>query len=190
MGFYVRKSIKAGPFRYNLSKSGVGVSVGVPGFRVGTGPRGNYIRAGKGGVYYRATLGGTRRSPAVALRPARVPPPAVGADVPMEDLTGASAAELVPTDAACERLTDWLVPQIARIVGADGADVRRLLQQGRVFPLLDGLDTVPSHEVLAQQAMPASERALFDRTLPYHRKAPVDPREVASLEPGDLRLRA
>jgi hypothetical protein len=24
MGFYVRKSIKAGPFRYNLSKSGVG----------------------------------------------------------------------------------------------------------------------------------------------------------------------
>lgn len=58
MGFYVRKSIKAGPFRYNLSKSGVGVSVGVPGFRVGTGPRGNYIRAGKGGIYYRATLGG------------------------------------------------------------------------------------------------------------------------------------
>src|ERR1700683_3265934 len=99
MGFYVRKSIKAGPFRYNLSKSGVGVSVGVPGFRVGTGPRGNYIRAGKGGVYYRATLGGSRRSPAVASRPARVPPPAVGADVPMEDVTGASAAELVPTGA-------------------------------------------------------------------------------------------
>jgi hypothetical protein len=31
MGFYVRKSLKAGPFRFNLSKSGVGVSAGVPG---------------------------------------------------------------------------------------------------------------------------------------------------------------
>jgi hypothetical protein len=46
MSFYIRKSIKAGSFRYNLSKSGVGVSVGVPGFRVGTAPQGNYIRAG------------------------------------------------------------------------------------------------------------------------------------------------
>jgi hypothetical protein len=39
VGFYVRKSVKAGPFRFNLSKSGIGVSAGVPGFRVGTGPR-------------------------------------------------------------------------------------------------------------------------------------------------------
>lgn len=26
VGFYVRKSIKAGPFRFNLSKSGLGIS--------------------------------------------------------------------------------------------------------------------------------------------------------------------
>lgn len=101
MGFYVRKSIKAGPFRYNLSKSGVGVSVGVPGFRVGTGPRGNYIRAGKGGVYYRATIGGSRRRP---IHPAGLPshaPPQepIGGSVPMEDITGVSASELVPTGA-------------------------------------------------------------------------------------------
>ncbi|WP_374727087.1 DUF4236 domain-containing protein [Paraburkholderia caribensis] len=38
-----RKSISAGPFRFNLSDSGIGVSVGVPGFRVGSGPRGNYV---------------------------------------------------------------------------------------------------------------------------------------------------
>jgi hypothetical protein len=63
MGVYVRKSVRAGPFRFNLSKSGVGVSAGFPGFRVGTGPRGNYVRAGKGGIYYR------RRS--VALSGAR-----------------------------------------------------------------------------------------------------------------------
>ena len=101
MSFYLRKSIKAGPFRYNLSKSGVGVSVGVPGFRVGTGPRGNYIRAGKGGVYYRATIGGSRRQPAhPAARPSYVPPQEpIGGSVPMEDITGVSASELVPTGA-------------------------------------------------------------------------------------------
>jgi Protein of unknown function (DUF4236) len=99
LGFYVRKSVRAGPFRFNLSKSGVGVSAGVPGFRVGTGPRGNYVHAGKGGIYYRASLGGgTRRT----TQQQRIPSPAVpqlrpGADVPMEDVTGASAVELVPT---------------------------------------------------------------------------------------------
>ena len=37
MGFYIRKSVKAGPFRFNLSKSGLGVSTGVPGFRIERG---------------------------------------------------------------------------------------------------------------------------------------------------------
>jgi hypothetical protein len=55
--FYIRKSVSAGPFRFNFSKSGVGVSVGVKGLRIGTGPRGHYIHAGRGGLYYRATLG-------------------------------------------------------------------------------------------------------------------------------------
>ncbi|WP_443189867.1 hypothetical protein [Microbacterium sp. RG1] len=32
-----------------MSRGGVGVSVGVPGFGVGTGPRGNYIRTGQHG---------------------------------------------------------------------------------------------------------------------------------------------
>jgi hypothetical protein len=56
MGFYIRKSVRVGPLRFNLSKSGIGVSAGIPGFRVGTGPRGNYVHAGRGGIYYRATL--------------------------------------------------------------------------------------------------------------------------------------
>nr|WP_254209323.1 DUF4236 domain-containing protein [Burkholderia multivorans] len=55
-----RKSIKAGPFRFNLSGSGVGVSVGVPGFRIGTGPRGNYISMSGGGFTYRTSLGSRR----------------------------------------------------------------------------------------------------------------------------------
>lgn len=56
MGFYLRKSINFGPMRLNFSKSGVGLSAGVKGFRFGTGPRGNYIHMGRGGLYYRATL--------------------------------------------------------------------------------------------------------------------------------------
>lgn len=62
MGFYFRKSISAGPFRFNLSGSGIGMSVGVKGFRIGSGPRGNYIHMGRGGLYYRASLGGTPRN--------------------------------------------------------------------------------------------------------------------------------
>ena len=40
MGFYYRKSVNLGPFRVNLSKSGLGYSVGGRGFRVGTTARG------------------------------------------------------------------------------------------------------------------------------------------------------
>ena len=56
MGFYLRKSISVGPLRFNLSKSGIGVSAGVTGLRFGVGPRGNYVHMGRGGLYYRATL--------------------------------------------------------------------------------------------------------------------------------------
>ncbi|WP_100492843.1 DUF4236 domain-containing protein [Mycobacteroides abscessus] len=99
MGFYIRKSIKAGPFRFNLSKSGIGVSAGVPGFRVGTGPRGNYVHMGRGGVYYRATLGGSAPrqvgvySPSPQWLPAEVRP----SGIVMEDVTGSTAMELAPT---------------------------------------------------------------------------------------------
>jgi hypothetical protein len=58
MSFYLRDSIRFGPFRLNLSKSGIGLSVGVTGLRVGIGPRGAYLHAGRDGVYYRRSLGG------------------------------------------------------------------------------------------------------------------------------------
>lgn len=94
MGFYIRKSLSAGPFRFNLSKSGVGVSVGVPGFRVGTGPRGNYVHMGRGGIYYRTTLNGPA-APASAPRPS--PPIFQPSGILMEDVSGATAVELAPT---------------------------------------------------------------------------------------------
>lgn len=57
MPFYFQKSVKAGPFRFNFSKGGIGASVGVRGLRIGTGPRGHYVHAGRGGFHYRATIG-------------------------------------------------------------------------------------------------------------------------------------
>ena len=73
--FYIRKSVTAGPFRFNFSKSGVGVSVGVKGLRIGTGPRGHYIHAGRGGLYYRATLGNAGRARQSAISPRQSPLP-------------------------------------------------------------------------------------------------------------------
>ncbi|MFC7703779.1 DUF4236 domain-containing protein [Plastorhodobacter daqingensis] len=71
MPFYIRDSVSLGPFRINLSKSGVGISAGVKGFRVGTGPKGHYIHAGTSGVYYRKTLGGLGRRPKPATAEGR-----------------------------------------------------------------------------------------------------------------------
>ncbi len=56
MGLYLRKSFRAGPVRFNLSKSGLGLSGGVKGARLGVGPRGTYVHAGRHGLYYRKHL--------------------------------------------------------------------------------------------------------------------------------------
>ena len=56
MGLYFRKSVRFGPFRVNFSGKGIGVSAGIPGFRLGTGPRGNYVQMGGHGVYYRTSI--------------------------------------------------------------------------------------------------------------------------------------
>ncbi len=60
MGFYIRKSFRAGPLRLNLSKGGVGLSVGVTGARLGIAANGRaYVHAGRGGLYMRQYLSGT-----------------------------------------------------------------------------------------------------------------------------------
>jgi len=54
MTWYIRKTLRKGPVRANVSKSGIGVSVGVPGLRVGRNAKGKYyIHAGIGGLYWR-----------------------------------------------------------------------------------------------------------------------------------------
>jgi Protein of unknown function (DUF4236) len=72
MGWYLRKSFGFGPLRVNLSKSGIGYSVGVPGARIGANSRGTYIRMGRGGVYYQKYLqtnAGTPQSQPVPVQP-------------------------------------------------------------------------------------------------------------------------
>ncbi len=65
MGWSFHRSIRCGPFRINLSRRGVGVSGGVKGLRVGTGPRGRYFRAGLGSLLYQKYFASPR---AVAAR--------------------------------------------------------------------------------------------------------------------------
>lgn len=58
MGFYIRKSLGIGPLRLNLSKSGLGVSAGVRGARIGVSSTGrSYVHCGRGGIYYRKFMG-------------------------------------------------------------------------------------------------------------------------------------
>jgi len=101
MPFYIRKSVSVGPFRFNLSKSGVGVSAGVRGLRVGAGPRGNYIHMGRGGLYYRSSLNGPPR-PALNVKPSHFTSQSshVGNEEKIEignvaDMTDVSGADLL-----------------------------------------------------------------------------------------------
>jgi DNA uptake protein ComE-like DNA-binding protein len=99
--FYLRKSLKAGPFRVNLSKSGIGVSTGIPGIRLGIGPRGTYVRMGGGGIYYQQTLSARSPRGQVSRRPSPAGPHYVPTnDVMLDDITGATAVELTQASAS------------------------------------------------------------------------------------------
>ena len=65
MGWYLKKSFAFGPLRLNLSKSGIGASVGVKGLRVSTGPKGRQLNAGREGLYYRTSLNSPSDPPVV-----------------------------------------------------------------------------------------------------------------------------
>jgi len=93
--FYIRKSVKVGPLRVNLSKSGIGVSAGIPGFRVSSGPRGNYVHMGRGGLYYRSALGAGSSAPS----PAPSPPP-TSDDSQLIEIESASALQMVDESSA------------------------------------------------------------------------------------------
>ena len=80
MGIFFRKSISLGPLRFNLSGSGIGVSTGIKGLRVGVSGKGKaYVAGGRGGLYFRQYASGSRssrRSAPVEVSPAPVATPA------------------------------------------------------------------------------------------------------------------
>lgn len=118
MGLYIRKSVRVGPFRFNLSRSGVGVSAGVKGFRVGAGPRGNYIHMGRGGLYYRKTLspGSEGRQPAKPkpsfedTQPIEIPP---DTHEPLREIDSGQIGEMV--DSSSKDLVNELNSKRKRI---------------------------------------------------------------------------
>ncbi len=57
MGLFFKKSINlGGGLKLNLSKSGIGFSFGVKGFRISKNSKGIYLNAGRNGVYMRKKL--------------------------------------------------------------------------------------------------------------------------------------
>lgn len=73
MGLTFSRSVRFGAVRFNFSGSGIGMSVGIPGLRIGTGPRGAYISGGVGGFRYRRSLSAAPRRPAARLQSEGVP---------------------------------------------------------------------------------------------------------------------
>lgn len=65
MAFFFRKSIKIGPIWINFSKSGIGVSVGIPGARIGKTATGKTYVSGSApgtGMGYRKYIDGKKNS--------------------------------------------------------------------------------------------------------------------------------
>ncbi|MCP1728573.1 hypothetical protein J2T60_002587 [Natronospira proteinivora] len=102
MAFYLRKSVRFGLFRFNLSKSGVGISAVVKGFRVGSGPRGNYVHMGRGGLYYRAALPPEKGSTGPKRQSSNVPrrPVEAAEESDLQEISSAEASEVVDSTSA------------------------------------------------------------------------------------------
>src|SRR5262249_49987405 len=78
--WYLRKSFGFGPLRVNLSKSGIGYSLGVRGARIGANSRGTYIRMGRGGIYYQKYLQTNSQQPQTGPTPLQ-PQPVAGQEL-------------------------------------------------------------------------------------------------------------
>ena len=135
MGFYLRKSVRVGPLRFNLSSSGVGVSTGIPGFRIGMGPRGNYVHMGAGGLYYRSTI----------------PSGSTPAAQPRAPVTFGQST----THAPLEAITSGCVSRMADSSSASLlAELNEKQKRTRVFPLAAVLSVVVLGGLFALQASP------------------------------------
>jgi hypothetical protein len=93
---------------------------------------------------------------------------------------------LATYDSKKTHLREWLVPEIAQLLGADPADVERLLAGHLILPLFDGLETVPDAAALALQSFPLAETAFFNRISGTRSRTPLDPRRRLLARLDDL----
>lgn len=150
MGFYVRKSFRMGPVRLNLSKHGLGMSVGVTGARVGVTSEGRaYFHAGRGGLYARHYFGATE-----APRSAAANAP-VGTVVLYEetDATFATAPAPSPTIPLRERLVQKSSSPLPVHLLLLGAAVLGLLAAGALDPLEAVLESLGAAALVAAWAV-------------------------------------
>jgi uncharacterized protein DUF4236 len=76
MAFYLRKSLRLGPLRVNLSQYGIGLSAGVRGARFGVDAGGHpYTHLGRHGLYYRKRWPAPVAAPRDPLTLPSGPPP-------------------------------------------------------------------------------------------------------------------
>ncbi len=74
MTWFLRKAFRLGPLRLNLSKRGLGASVGVKGARIGVDAAGKpYAAGGRYGLYFRQRLGGRGRAAEAPVPPMPAP---------------------------------------------------------------------------------------------------------------------
>jgi len=104
MGWRYRKSVNVGPLRLNLSRRGIGQSIGMRGIRVGRSASGErymiFTVPGTGWSYRRSLgRGGQRRQSA----PNQVLPPPPSPSSPVRPVTGAQPSSHPP-----DALPDWM----------------------------------------------------------------------------------
>jgi hypothetical protein len=104
MGWYLRKSFGFGPLRVNLSKSGLGYSLGVRGARIGVNSRGTYIRMGRGGIYYQKYLQTQLSRP--RTEPVPVPVPQRGSEPELAQVIQTASASSLQDSSATELLQE------------------------------------------------------------------------------------
>lgn len=138
MAFSIRRSVRVGPLRFNLSKSGIGVSTGIPGLRVGIGPRGNYIQMGRGGLSYRRTLvPSVPQQPPLDRRPAESNLPPSGTHSALHEIGSGAADEMSDTNS--EELL---------------SEIERKRQRFLVWPIVLGIAIVTTTLLLIAHATP------------------------------------
>lgn len=109
MTWFLRKALRLGPLRLNLSKRGVGASFGVKGARIGVDATGKpYVFGGRRGFYFRQRLGTLPHAPEN---------PAASPDAAEEPSGAALSAAPIPEQPRSGRFLAAVLIILALLVG-------------------------------------------------------------------------